>query len=287
MALLKPEVDFQHIVIEAFHTLPPQQQLVATYMLDHLKEVPFLSVPELADRSGASEATIVRFAQRIGYAGFSSLKAALLQGVREKVAAVAMDVEAPTLDGDVLEEVARLETANIGASVESLDREQMNEVADALFEARQVHTFGTGISSHLSELLAYLLSQIGLRARTLPLCHSSPLEPLIALDPQDVVVVFSFPPYSRPALDVARSARARGATVVAVCDRATAPEAAHASHTMPVRSTNMDFTNSFAAVSVLLNGLTTTIARRHPEEAAAAVSALSAIRGADVRVMGV
>lgn len=286
MTLLKPEADFQHIVIEAFHSLPPQQQLVATYMLDHLKEVPFLSVPELADRSGASEATIVRFAQRVGYAGFSSLKAVLLQAVREKVAAVPSGAEPAPPNGDVLEEVARLETANIGASVESLDREAMNEVADALFEARQVHTFGTGISSHLSELLAYLLSQIGLRARTLPLCHSSPLEPLIALDAGDVVVVFSFPPYARPALDVAQAAAARGATVVVMCDRATAPVAAHAHHTMAMRSTNMDFTTSFAAVSVVLSGLTTTIARRHPEEAAAAVSALSAIRGADERVMG-
>lgn len=286
MTLLKPEVDFQHIVIESFHALPPQQQLVATYMLDHLKEVPFLSVPELAERSGASEATIVRFAQRIGYAGFSSLKAALLQAVREKVVAVPEDVAPKPTNDDALDEVARLETANIGASVESLDRAQMNEVADALFEARQVHTFGTGISSHLSELLAYLLSQLGLRARPLPLYHSSPLEPLIALDAEDVVVVFSFAPYARPALEVARAANARGATVVAVCDRATAPVAAHAHHTMPVRSTNIDFTNSFAALSVLLNGLTTTIARRHPEEAAAAVSALSEIRGAEDRVTG-
>jgi DNA-binding MurR/RpiR family transcriptional regulator len=288
MALLKPEAEFQQVVIDAFHGLPPQQQLVATFMLDHLREVPFLSVPELADRSGASEATIVRFAQRIGYTGFSSLKSALLQAVREKVASPTApdDLTDRAPGGDVLEEVARLETENIGASVESLDRALMAEVADALFEARQVNTFGLGISSHFSELAAYLLSRIGIRVRTLPRGYSSPLEPLIALDQSDVVMVFSFPPYLQPTLDVARAARSRGATVVAVCDRATAPVAAHATFTIPVRSANMTFTTSFAAVSVMLNALTATIAVCHPAEAAAAASAITAILGGDDHVIG-
>jgi len=186
----------------------------------------------------------------------------------------------------VLEEVARLETENIGASVESLDRALMAEVADALFEARQVNTFGLGISSHFSELAAYLLSRIGIRVRTLPRGYSSPLEPLIALDQSDVVMVFSFPPYLQPTLDVARAARSRGATVVAVCDRATAPVAAHATFTIPVRSANMTFTTSFAAVSVMLNALTATIAVCHPAEAAAAASAITAILGGDDHVIG-
>lgn len=280
MTLLKPESDFQQLVLEAYQSLPPQQQLVATFMLDHLREVPFLSVPDLAIRSGASEATIVRFAQRIGYDGYASLKAALLQAVREKVVPSSATVEALSRvpEGeDVVTEVATLEMDNINTSIENLDRDLVDAVADALFEATLIHTFGMGISAYLSELFAYLLTQIGLRAQALPRGYSSPLEPLINLQPTEAVVVFSLPPYSLPTLEVAKVARSRRTTTIAVCDRATAPVASIANHAIPVRTTNMMYTNSFAALSVLLNALTTTIAMRHPEFAADAVTRITNI----------
>ena len=62
-------------MLAQFEGLPAQQQAAASFFLDHLKDVPFLSVPELARRARVSEATIVRLAQRLGYSGFSDLKA--------------------------------------------------------------------------------------------------------------------------------------------------------------------------------------------------------------------
>lgn len=288
--LLQAETDFKKLVLEAFSGLPPQQQLAATFMLDHLREVPFLSVPELATRSGASEATIVRFAQRIGYDGFAGLKAALLEAVREKVVptseAAAEALSRVPKGDDVLNEVARLEVENITVSIEDLDRALVSAVADALFTAEYVHTFGMGISSHLAELFAYLLMQLGLRARALPRGSSSPLEALVRLGADEAVVLFSFPPYSRPTLEIADLASARGATIVAICDHATAPVATRAAYAIPVRTTNMMYTNSFAAISVLLNGLTTEIAIRHSEEVARAVSRITGILDDDQNVLG-
>ncbi|NJN64892.1 MAG: hypothetical protein HC882_08415, partial [Acidobacteria bacterium] len=53
------DAGFRQRVLDALESLPPQQQIVAEHLLDHLSEAPFLSVPELAQRTGASEATIV------------------------------------------------------------------------------------------------------------------------------------------------------------------------------------------------------------------------------------
>lgn len=286
MKLSRVEKEFQDLVVESYDDLPPQQQLVATFMLDHVKEVPFLSVPELAGRSGASEATIVRFAQRIGYDGWSGLKAALLDAVREKVVPPgAAEAFARVPEGDALTAVARQETANIQQSIEALDRELVDRVADALFGADQVFSYGLGISSHLASLAAYLLTQVGVRAAALPTSYSSPLEPLVTLRPEDAVLLFSFPPYSRSTLEVAQASRRTGASIVAICDRRTAPAAKLADHALTVKTKNMMYTNSFAAISVLLNCLTTTIALRHSEAVAEAVSRISIILESDERVV--
>ena len=67
------------------NALSRQQRLIADYLLDHLQEVPFLSVPQLAERAGASEATVVRFCRSIGFKGFSDMKMAVVESLREEL----------------------------------------------------------------------------------------------------------------------------------------------------------------------------------------------------------
>lgn len=294
MSLVERESDFKKLVLEHYEGLPPQQRSVAEYLLEHLREVPFVSVPELARRAGVSEATVVRFAQRVGYSGFASLKQELLEAVRQRVAphregaTGAGELFAQPPDGvdDALASVARQEITNIRRSVHDLDREVFQRAASVVFKADHVFTFGLGISAHLAEILTYLLQQIGLRSTTLSTRFSSPLEQLVALRPSDLLLVFSFPPYSRQTLEMVQAVRDRGIPSVAVCDRLTAPVAGIAHHVLAVRSDNMMFTNSFAAVSVLCNALVTEIALRYRDHAAEAVSEINRILSEDDRLIG-
>lgn len=288
MRLVERESDFKKLVLRHFEELPPQQQSIAEYLLEHLREAPFLSVPELARRAGASEATVVRFAQRIGYSGFSSLKMDLMEAVRERVAPRGGDggagelfAQAPEGVDDTLASVARQEIANIQRTLQDLEPDVFQRVASVVFKADHVFTFGLGISAHMAEVASYLFLQIGLRSTTLTTRCSSPLEQLVALRPSDLLFVFSFPPYSRQTLDMVQRVQDRGIPSVAVCDRLTAPVATLARHVLPVRSDNMMFTNSFAAVSVLLNALVTEIALRYRDHAVEAVSQINHILSED------
>ena len=283
------EPDIKRLVVDHYESLPQQQKVVADYILAHLQEVPFLSVPELADRSGASEATIVRFAQRIGFDGYAALKEHLLAGVRERVAlpsGAAAELFARVPQDDTLRVVATQEIGNIEGSVNALDRETFGPAATMLYRADHVYAFGMGISSHLADLTTYMLTQIGLRATTLSLRFSSPLEPLVALRPSDCLFVYSFPPYSRATIEMMREASDRGIPCLAVTDRLTSPAAQLARVVLLVRSENMMYTNSVAAVSVLVNALATEIALRHQDSAAAAVTRITRILAQDKDTLG-
>ena len=78
----------------------------------------------------------------------------------------------------------------------------------------------------------------------------------------------------------------RGVPTLAVSDRRTAPAATLARHALAVRSDNMMFTNSFGAVSVLLNALVTEIAVRNREHAVEAVGRISRILEEDDDLIG-
>lgn len=284
MNKIHSEAEFRGLVREHYEVLPPQQQLVADYLLDQIREVPFLSIPELAEKSGASEATVVRFAQRIGYSGFSGLKMDLLDALREKV--VSSPASGPVLSArsdeiESLQAVARQEMHNIERTLEQLDRDELRRVTTALFKADHVYTFGLGVSSYFAELLTYLLAQIGLRSTTLSTRFSSPLEQLVPLRATDLLVVFSLPPYSRPTLEILEKTVERGIPTVAICDRVTAPAASIAGRALAVKSDNLLFTNALAALATLLNALVTEIAVRHQDHAFEALSKINRILSED------
>lgn len=276
------DADVRELLLRQYAELSPQQKLVADFLIEHFQDAPFLSVPEVARQSGASEATVVRLAQRLGFDGFSGLKSRLLQGVRDRVrrrpaVPAAAEVFALEPRDETLTAVALLEMENIRQTVAEVGGELLKEAATALYRADQVYTFGMGISSFLAELWAYLLSEVGLRAAALSTRFSSPLEQLVTARPSDLLFAFSFPPYSRATLDMAEDAARRGLAVVALTDRRSAPIARHVRVLLPVRTQNVLHTNATAAAVVVLNALATEIARADRLRAGAAVTRITEI----------
>ena len=104
-------------------------------------------------------------------------------------------------------------------------------------------------------------------AWSIPARSTSPCEPVVLMRPGDLVMVLSFPPYSRQSLDLLARCAERGIATVAVTDRPTAPAARQADFALVVKSDNMMFTNAVAAVTVFLNALATEIATSHREHA--------------------
>ncbi|MDJ0911216.1 MAG: MurR/RpiR family transcriptional regulator [Woeseiaceae bacterium] len=266
-------------VLANVESLSKQQRVVADYLLEHLQEVPFLSIPELARRAGASEATVVRFCQRIGYDGYSDMKMALVDTMREELRGRTTD-ERPAvidIDRDVLVATAELERHNIERTVDSIERRTFRRVAASIFKADHVYTFGLGISAYLADFASYLFTEHGLRSNCLATRFTSPKEQLVALRPSDVVITFSFPPYSKQTLDVLSEASERGIPTVVVTDRPTAPGVALADEALIVCTDGMTLTNATASVHVLLNALVVEISSRHRGEAVDALARINRI----------
>ncbi len=60
----------------------PAQKALARYLIDHLAELPLVSAHEVAHAAHCSPATVVRFAQALGYAGYPELQRTVRQAHR-------------------------------------------------------------------------------------------------------------------------------------------------------------------------------------------------------------
>lgn len=261
-------IDLKGLIQSAYPNLPENQRKVADVLIQRLREVPFLSVIDLQDISGTSKATVVRLAQNLGFSGYLELR----DRVRENAQSEASSAEPfPLLSGESTEEiltaVARQDVKNITQTVAQIDRKTFIKVADMILKATRVHTCGLGISSLLANMLSYSLNQVAVRSTSFGHDHETFFEQLHQVGRSDVVVAFSFRPYSLETVDTARVLSSRGISVVAVTDRVTSPISLVSKATLPIVSQNFLFTNSISAVSVLINALTTEVALRSKRRA--------------------
>lgn len=216
----------------------------------------------LSEKTGASVASIVRFAQRAGYKGFSELReaiaASLQKGLRNSEIFPLLEIH--KVEDDLLTEVANLDIKNINDTLNFIEREIFNYVIERISSAEMVHTAGLGISYLLAEILAYQLTQVGIKSAVLEHTHTLFHEQILFLNPKDLLIVFSFPPYSKETVDLARYAEEKKIDVISITNKPASPITFYTKANLIVESRNMLFTNSFAAISVLINAIATSCA---------------------------
>ncbi len=138
---------------------------VAEYVLSAPEVVFGSSVRELAEKSGVSEASVVRFLRHAGFAGLKELKAAMAQGRR--------------FDRDAASESRRLSESDtiraigkkvFGGCIEALedtlnvlDERELAVAIDALYSAPYVEVFGVGGSASVARSALHSFRRIGLR----------------------------------------------------------------------------------------------------------------------------
>ena len=252
-------------IVDVFQRLPANQRKVANYILQKPNELAFVTTDLLARRLKVSKPTIVRFARSLGYDGFTELQQECLGALRSDLSSVNEflgELKEQTHD-EALTKVVEAEVENINETLNHFDRRVFDDVVSMLVRARNVLTMGVGVSSLLSQILAYELTQVAISARSIAASPMRFVEQLALAKKKDVVVGFSFPPYSRETIDAAQFAKERGVQVISVTDTLTSPMTYHADRVIVVRSRNMLYTNSIAAISIMMNAIVTQIALKN------------------------
>jgi DNA-binding MurR/RpiR family transcriptional regulator len=256
--------DLKALIREKYPGLPENQRKVADFLLQHLEEAPFLSVVEIEERSGASKATVVRLAQHLGYSGFLEMREDLVKDLQSRMMITEMFPLLPKSGrGETLTAVAHQDVENINQTINQLDPKVFTDVAQMILEASQVFAVGLGISSLMSRILAYSLNQVAIRCTPCVHDYESFMEQIHMIGQGDLLIAFSFPPYSRETIEFVKAVADKKRAVVAITDRVTSPIGFYASKILPIASQNMLFTNSFSAMTVLINALTTEVALRN------------------------
>ncbi|WP_129841832.1 MurR/RpiR family transcriptional regulator [Streptomyces sp. RFCAC02] len=194
-----------------------------------------LTVTGLAERTGTSEATVVRTARLLGYPGYRDLRLALAglaaQQASGAAPAVTADISVDDPLGDVVAKLAQDERQTLTDTAGALDVAQLEAAVGALAAARRVDVYGAGASSLVAQDLAQKLLRIGLVAHA----HADPhlaVTGAVQLRTGDVAVAVTHSGSTVDVIEPLQVAFDRGATTVAITGRPDSVVTQYADHVL-------------------------------------------------------
>ncbi len=202
---------FRQRLDEHYLHFTKSEQRIAAYVMAEYNQVAFISAADLAQRMGVSEATVVRFAQSLGFSGFPEFRQHLQElfvarvdhaaQLRKRLAELGPEV-------DPLEQVIGMEIEYLSDALRSVSREAFNEAVRLICQGRRLFVYSLSGSAILAELYEHRLRRFGMEVVTVTQTGREVCEKLLMLTPQDVVLAILFHRVSKvseAALDYARS----------------------------------------------------------------------------------
>lgn len=175
------------------------------------------SITELAEQSGSSEASVIRFCRDQGFAGFGDFKLALARELAtDDRARGAQEPE------DSIGQLVETAVIALRETEQLIDRASLAAAAGRLLEAGLIECFGIAASAITAQYLAYKMSRIGKPSRSLSDAHLALMAAETA-GPSSAHVVVSSSGSTIDAVRVAERARAQGSFVIGLSNRSKSP----------------------------------------------------------------
>lgn len=241
-----------------YDELTNSQKRIAETIVEDPHFVAFATVDKFAARLGVSPSTIVRFAYRLGLAGYPELQEQVRELVLATLRAPDDSGAAAHLGDGVFGESIRHDIELLHRTAQRLDEADLQKAVTLLVDAERVRIVGGVTAFSVAYYAATTLERV--RSRVALLDGSPvPTGPLLEMEEGDVLLAFSFPPYARGTLSTIDAAKRRGASVVAVSDSPISPVRSRVDVLIPVAVSGIGTQNSLvgalSVASALVNGV--------------------------------
>ena len=240
---------------QAFSEFSGAQQRVGRLIVDHPSAVAFGTVAEVAEEAGTSPQTVLRLANRLGFAGFGDLQDQVRAELVHQLRPAADRIREPA-PGDVLAETLAAAVANVQTTLDGLDRTAFRATVDLVTNTRRsVAVLAADAWTGLSQVL---VAQLALLRDGVAVVDGSEVRvsrTVAALHRGDVLVAIDVSRYEQWVLASAEQAAAAGVTVIAITDSELSPLRDVARHVLVVASDGPGPFEGSAGVAALIDAL--------------------------------
>jgi DNA-binding MurR/RpiR family transcriptional regulator len=252
----------QHLFdrIKRLKKLTPSELRLSNFFFGNATEMVFENVTTLAQKTGVSKATVVRFVAKLGYASFADLRAALQADAR-------VMFESPThryplkkqeieSSGDIFEQNVASIIKNLQHAIDTIDRQDFQHAAEMILDkSGNFYLCGFRTSYAMAQMFHIMIKRIRPKAFLIGPQIAMMPDMLMDIAPSDLLMAVFRYPYARQTVQIARQFAGVGAQILLITDSAFSPLADLATVQIVVSSEGLSIFRSFTAITAVLETL--------------------------------
>lgn len=207
--------------------LTAKEKKISKYILQHLDKIVYMNTYQIADKCKVSQASVVRFAKKLGYSGFPEFKISFgrdmgRRDVEEKINFIYEDIQETDELDDLIKKIAYANSNIIQDTYPILDTNTVKEAVEIIKNARKIFILGAGYSGIVAKDFHYKLGELGMNS----ICEADyhiQLASISTLNESDVVFVISQGGKTVDIYNLVKEAKKRKAKIISVTQMSSNP----------------------------------------------------------------
>ena len=216
------------LILDRKASFPKRLRQVAMFALDHPDDIAFGTVATISAAAEVQPSTLVRFAQHLGFEGFSSLQALFRDRLRERKPDYDERLNALRTNEEhgsqaILHGFLSAAQRSLDKLAGAVDPASFERSVKILAGAETIYLIAKRRSYPIGSYMAYAFGKLGIRCQLAGTASGIDEDILRLATPRDAAFAASFSPYASETVAQARGLAARGVPVVSLTDSAFSP----------------------------------------------------------------
>lgn len=231
--------ELQKLISQEYETMSKRLKQVAGFVLEHPNTIALETVAEIGQLAEVPPSTLIRFANAIGFSGFSEIQQIFRDALASKAPSYQERVRVLEKDhnqdknksfspGMVLNEFVRSNNLALEYLAENVESDTIEKAVQLLLSAETIFIIGMRRSFPIANYLVYALRK--LERKTFILDGSGGIinEEIKMIRENDVIIAIGFTPYAKETQDAISRAFSQKAGIIGITDSPLSPLASKA-----------------------------------------------------------
>ena len=261
------------MIAERYPGLSRQLQKIARFALENPDELALETVAAVARRAEVQPSSLVRFAQALGFDGYSTMQQVFRSNLMASTPSYRDRIRSLRDErGARFEDPERVLGDFVEDGIESLRRladhippDRNDRAVEILAGAEEIYLLAQGRAFPVAFYLSYALSRLERRSHLLDGVGGLLREQANLMTPRDAVIAASFHPYSPMVVDIVTERSETGVPIVAITDSPLSPLALEARVAFDLRDNQPRLFRSLVAPMCLAQTLVVSLGHRLAE----------------------
>jgi DNA-binding MurR/RpiR family transcriptional regulator len=253
--------EIERRIESAYPELGPQLRRAARFVLRAPADVALYPLRAIAERAEVAPTTMVRLAEQVGFESYRAFRDAFRDTLRSGAGRYATDAQELLKQrarggfDRLYREAGETLSEGIRTTFAAIPAPRVEEAGRGLAAARRIYLLGLRSNYAAAFYFHYVLCTFASNVILLEDRQGMLIDELGEIGPKDVLLVISYEPYARNAVEAVHYAANAGARIVALTDSAVSPVARPATDLFIVPTTSTSFYQSMIPSLALLEGL--------------------------------